>query len=31
MTSVYKDPTINKLPREERKTVVKHWGRFEID
>ena len=29
--SVYKDPTINKLPREERKTVVKHWGRFEID
>jgi len=29
--SVYKDPAINKLPREERKTVVKHWGRFEID
>jgi sialic acid synthase SpsE/uncharacterized cupin superfamily protein len=28
--SVYKDPAINKLPREERKTVVKHWGRFEI-
>ncbi len=29
--SVYKDPAINKLPREERKTVVKHWGRFEIN
>jgi len=29
--SVYKDQTINKLAREERKTVVKHWGRFEID
>jgi len=28
--SVYKDPAINKMPREERKTVVKHWGRFEI-
>jgi sialic acid synthase SpsE/uncharacterized cupin superfamily protein len=28
--SVYKDPAINKLLREERKTVVKHWGRFEI-
>ena len=28
--SVYKDPKINKLPREERKTIVKHWGRFEI-
>jgi N-acetylneuraminate synthase len=28
--SVYKDPAINRLPREERKTVVKHWGRFEI-
>jgi quercetin dioxygenase-like cupin family protein len=28
--SVYKDAAINKLPREERKTVVKHWGRFEI-
>jgi sialic acid synthase SpsE/uncharacterized cupin superfamily protein len=28
--SVYKDPSINKLPREERKTIVKHWGRFEI-
>jgi len=29
--SVYKDSAINKLPREERKTVVKHWGRFEIN
>jgi uncharacterized cupin superfamily protein len=29
--SVYKDSSINKLPREERKTVVKHWGRFEIN
>jgi N-acetylneuraminate synthase len=29
--SVYKDPAINKLPRDERKTVVKHWGRFEIN
>ena len=28
--SVYKDAAINKLAREERKTVVKHWGRFEI-
>jgi sialic acid synthase SpsE/mannose-6-phosphate isomerase-like protein (cupin superfamily) len=28
--SVYKDAAINKLPREERKTIVKHWGRFEI-
>jgi len=28
--SVYKDPAINKLPRDERKTIVKHWGRFEI-
>jgi sialic acid synthase SpsE/uncharacterized cupin superfamily protein len=29
--SVYKDAAINKLPREDRKTVVKHWGRFEIN
>lgn len=28
--SVYKDPAINRMPREDRKTVVKHWGRFEI-
>jgi len=28
--SIYKDPAINRLPREERKTVVKHWGRFEV-
>jgi sialic acid synthase SpsE/uncharacterized cupin superfamily protein len=28
--SMYKDPAINKMARAERKTVVKHWGRFEI-
>jgi sialic acid synthase SpsE/uncharacterized cupin superfamily protein len=28
--SMYKDPAINKMAREERKTVVKHWGRFEM-
>jgi N-acetylneuraminate synthase len=28
--SIYKDPSINKMARAERKTVVKHWGRFEI-
>ena len=28
--SIYKDPAINRMAREERKTVVKHWGRFEI-
>ena len=28
--SIYKDSAINDLMREERKTVVKHWGRFEI-
>jgi sialic acid synthase SpsE/uncharacterized cupin superfamily protein len=28
--SIYKDPAINKMARAERKTVVKHWGRFEI-
>ena len=28
--SIYKDPSINKISRGERKTVVKHWGRFEI-
>ncbi|MDC1047411.1 N-acetylneuraminate synthase family protein [Alphaproteobacteria bacterium] len=27
--TIYKDPKINKLKREERKTVVKQWGRFE--
>tara|TARA_B100001758_G_C18415558_1_gene619271 strand:- start:4239 stop:5792 length:1554 start_codon:yes stop_codon:yes gene_type:complete len=29
--SFYKDKNINKMKREERKTVVKHWGRFEIN
>jgi N-acetylneuraminate synthase len=28
--SVYQDPAINKMRRGERKTVVRHWGRFEI-
>jgi N-acetylneuraminate synthase len=28
--SVYKDQSINKMPRAARKTGVKHWGRFEI-
>lgn len=29
--SVYKDSNINKLERAERKTIVKHWGRFELE
>ena len=29
--SVYKDPAINRMLRAQRKTVVKHWGRFEIN
>ena len=28
--SVYKDSKINKLHRNERKTIVDHWGRFQI-
>ena len=28
--SVYKDAKINKLKRHERKTVVDHWGRFQL-
>jgi N-acetylneuraminate synthase len=28
--SVYRDPAINKLERSQRKTVVDHWGRFQI-
>lgn len=28
--SVYKDAKINQLERHERKTVVDHWGRFQI-
>ncbi len=28
--SVYRDPKINELEREERKTIVDHWGRYQI-
>jgi sialic acid synthase SpsE/quercetin dioxygenase-like cupin family protein len=28
--SFYKDKKINKMPRSERKTVVDHWGRFQL-
>lgn len=28
--SVYQDKKINKLTREERKTIVDHWGRFQV-
>jgi N-acetylneuraminate synthase len=28
--SFYEDKSINKLSRAERKTVVDHWGRFQI-
>lgn len=28
--SVYRDPEINKLASEQRKTVVDHWGRFQV-
>ena len=28
--SVYRDPAINKLKHEDRKTVVDHWGRFQL-
>lgn len=28
--STYEDPKINKLTREERKTQVDHWGRFQL-
>ena len=28
--SIYKDTEINKLKREERKTKVDHWGRFQL-
>ena len=28
--SVYKDPDINKVERHQRKTVVDHWGRFQL-
>ncbi len=29
--SVYKDHSIQKLSRNERKTIVDHWGRFQMD
>ncbi|WP_120495691.1 N-acetylneuraminate synthase family protein [Kiloniella sp. EL199] len=28
--SIYKDPKINEKKREERKTIVDHWGRFQL-
>jgi len=28
--SVYRDPAINKLDRAKRKTIVDHWGRFQL-
>lgn len=28
--SIYNDPKINKMDRNERKTAVKNWGRFEL-
>ena len=28
--SIYRDTSINDLPREERKTKVDHWGRFQL-
>ncbi len=28
--SIYRDTTINDMPREDRKTKVKHWGRFQV-
>jgi N-acetylneuraminate synthase len=29
--SVYRDPAINKLTSAQRKTVVDHWGRFQLN
>lgn len=29
--SVYRDPAINKLERLERKSIVNHWGRYELN
>lgn len=29
--SIYKDKAIEELKREERKTIVDHWGRFQMD
>jgi len=28
--SVYRDPAINKVDRAQRKTIVDHWGRFQL-
>jgi hypothetical protein len=28
--SVYRDPAINALTSKKRKTVVDHWGRFQL-
>ena len=28
--SVYKDKAIQKLERHERKTIVDHWGRYQL-
>ena len=28
--SIYKDQKINKMQRADRKTVVDHWGRFQV-
>ena len=28
--SIYRDPAINDLPREARKTAVDHWGRYQL-
>jgi D-lyxose ketol-isomerase len=28
--SIYRDPEINDLPRQARKTVVNHWGRYQL-
>ena len=30
LCSVYRDPAINKLSSAQRKTVVDHWGRFQL-
>ncbi len=29
--SVYRDPAINKMERLERKSIVNHWGRYELN
>ena len=30
VASVYRDPEINRLTSAQRKTVVDHWGRFQM-